>query len=89
MAYCYLVSGTYSSKRMLATSDLVDRQQQFTLDIELNDLISSPSDLKTVENTIANLVADEKNRDSSPPHAYSIFDIKIMSFSLYQKELQK
>jgi hypothetical protein len=89
MAYCYLVSGTYSSKRMLATSDLVDRQQQFTLDIELDDLISSPSDLKRVENTIANLVAGEKNRDSSPSNVYSIFDIKIMSFSLYQKELRQ
>jgi hypothetical protein len=74
---------------MFAKSDLVDRQQQFTLDIELDYLISSPPDLKRVENTIANLVADEKNRNSSPPNVYSIFDTKIMSFSLYQKELQK
>jgi hypothetical protein len=74
---------------MFAKSDLVDRQQQFTLDIELDYLISSPPDLKRVENTIANLVADEKNRNSSRPNVYSIFDTKIMSFSLYQKELQK
>jgi hypothetical protein len=74
---------------MFAKSDLVDRLQQFTLDIELDYLISSPPDLKRVENTIANLVADEKNRNSSRPNVYSIFDTKIMSFSLYQKELQK
>ena len=89
MAYCYLVSGTYSSKRMFAKSDLVDRQQQFTLDIELDCLISSQSDLKMVENYVASRLADEKNRDSSPSNVYSIFDIKIMSFSLYQKELRQ
>ncbi len=85
MAYTYLVSGTYSSKRMFAKSDLVDRAQQFTVDIELDSLIGSPSDLKLVENYVANRLADEKNRGSSPPNVYSIFDVKIMSFSLYQK----
>ena len=74
---------------MFAKSDLVDRQQQFTLDIELDSLISSQSDLKRVENYVANRLAEEKNRDSSPPNAYSIFDVKIMSFSLYQRELQE
>ncbi len=89
MAYTYLVSGTYSSKRMFAKSDLVDRAQQFTVDIELDSLIGSPSDLKPVENYVANRLADERNRDSSPPNAYSIFDVKIMSFSLYQRERGK
>jgi hypothetical protein len=89
MAYCYLVSGTYSSKRMFAKSDPVDQHQQFALDVELDHLIGSQSDLKIVENNVANRLADGKNRDSSPPNVYSIFDVKIMSFSLYQKETQK
>ncbi|MGE5304344.1 MAG: hypothetical protein ACM3TN_13615 [Alphaproteobacteria bacterium] len=89
MGYCYLVSGTYSSKRMFAKSDLVDQQQQFALDVELDYLIGSPSDLKMVENNVANRLADEKNRNTSPPNVYSIFDVKIMAFSLYQKEVQR
>ena len=86
MPFSYLVSGSYSSKRMFAKSDLVDQAQQFALNIELDHLISSPSDLKTVENYAANRLADEKNRNSSPPNIYSIFDVKIMSFSLYEKD---
>jgi len=70
---------------MFAKSDLVDRDQQFTLDIEFDSLIGSPSDLKLVENYVANRLAEEKNRDSSPPNVCSIFDVKIMSFSLYQR----
>ncbi len=89
MAYTYLVSGSYSSKRMFAKSDLVDEAQQFALDIELDHLISSRSDLKIVENYVENRLADEKNRNTSPPNVYSIFDIKIMSFSLYEKEPRK
>lgn len=89
MPYCYLLSGTYSSKRMFAKSDLVDRDQQFTFDVELDQRISSPSDLKTVENYVANRLAEEKNRDSSPPNVCSIFDVKIASFSLYQRDLPK
>ena len=87
MGYCYLVSGTYSSKRMFAKSDLVNQHQQFVLDVELDYLISSQSDLKMVDNNVANRLTEEKNRDSTPPNAYSIFDVEIMSFSLYQKEL--
>jgi hypothetical protein len=88
MAYTYLISGTYSSKRMLARSDLVDEAQQFSLDIELDHSISSRSDVKLIENLVARRLADEKNRDSSPPNAYSIFDVKIASFSLYQEQLR-
>jgi hypothetical protein len=73
---------------MFAKSDLLDRNQAFALDIELDYLISSQSDLRMVENFVASRLADEKNRDSSPPNV-SIFDVKIMSFSLYQKELPK
>lgn len=88
MAYTYLISGTYSSKRMLARSDLVDEAQQFSLDIELDHSISSRSDIELVENLVSKRLADEKNRNSSPPNAFSIFDVKITSFSLYQEQLR-
>ncbi len=85
MAYCYLVSGTYSSKRMSARSDPVDEGQRFSLDIELDHSISSRSDLKLVEDLVEQRLAAEKNRNSRPPGSYSVFDVKIRSFSLYQK----
>ncbi len=88
MAYTYLVSGTYSSKRMLARSDLVDEAQAFSIDVELDHPIRSRSDLEVVENLASKRLADEKNRSSSPPNAYSIFDVKIAAFSLYQSPSQ-
>ncbi len=89
MAYSYLISGTYSSKRMFARSDLVDEAQPFSLDVELDHLIASRSDLKIIESLVAKRLADEKNRNSSPPGAYSIFDVQITSFSLYQEQIRK